>query len=134
MDKTLQLDIVTPDKLVLSERVEYVSVCGVEGYFGVLPGHVPMLASLDVGKLVYTVNGKRQKAFVSGGVADVAGDKVIILAESAELADNIDLARAMAAKRRAEERLASQADKVNMERARIALRRAMTRVQAHDER
>lgn len=128
MEKSLQLDIVTPDRVVLSEQVDYVSAPGVEGEFGVLPGHVPLLAALTIGCIGYTVNGKKQCAFVSGGFAEVSDNKVTILAESSELAANIDVARAMEAKQRAEGRLASKEENVNYERAHAALQRAVVRI------
>lgn len=128
MERSLQLDIVTPDKVVLSTQVDYVSAPGVEGEFGVLPGHVPLLAALTIGCVAYTLNGKKERAFVSGGFAEVSDDKVTILAESSELAENIDAARAMEARERAERRLAANAENVNHERARIALQRAVTRL------
>ena len=134
MDKNLQLDIVTPDRLVLSERVDYVSARGVKGDFGVLPGHIPMLVALSIGGLSYVVDGNRRAAFVNGGFAEVSGDKVTILAESAELADNIDLARAMESKRRAEQRLENKDAGLNMKRVEISLQRAMARIQIHDNR
>lgn len=128
MEKSLQLDIVTPDSVVLSEQVDYVSAPGVEGEFGVLPGHIPFLAALATGALSYTIGGQKYYAFVSGGFAEVSENKVTILAESAELAKDIDAARAMEAKKRAEARLAGQAENVNIERARAALQRAITRL------
>lgn len=128
MEKSLQLDIVTPDKVVLSEQVDYVSAPGVEGEFGVLPGHVPFLAALAIGCINYTAGGKKRAAFVSGGFAEVSDNKVTILAESSELADNIDVARAMEAKKRAEARLAAKEENVNNERAHAALQRAVTRI------
>ena len=134
MDHTLQLEIVTPDRLVLSERVDYVGACGVQGDFGVLPGHIPMLAALSVGGLAYTVDGKIGKAFVNGGVAEVQPGKVVILAESAELAENIDLVRAMASRRRAEERLEGKQESVNIQRATASLQRALSRIQICDSR
>jgi F-type H+-transporting ATPase subunit epsilon len=134
MDKTLQLDIVTPDKLVLSKQVEYVGVHGSEGDFGVLPGHVPLLSALAIGALYYTIDGKKKGAFVSGGFAEVSGGKVTILAESAELAEHIDLERAMEARTRAEKRLALQgqgAGDVDADRAHAALVRAINRLNVH---
>ena len=134
MGKTLQLEIATPDKLVLSEQVDYVGARGEEGDFGVLPGHIPMLAALSVGGLVYSVNGKHKKAFINGGVAEVLPEKVTILAESAELADCIDLARAKDAKNRAEKRLTGKKEDVNMHRASAALQRSLARIQVYDSR
>ncbi|MDR2051505.1 MAG: F0F1 ATP synthase subunit epsilon [Deltaproteobacteria bacterium] len=134
MDKTLQLDIVTPDRIVLSEQVDYVSAHGAEGDFGILPGHVPLLAVLSTGILSYTVKGNRKNAFVSGGFAEVHGDRVTILAESSELADNIDLARAREALSRAEKRLEHQEENVNMERAKASLHRAVMRINIYNSR
>jgi F-type H+-transporting ATPase subunit epsilon len=128
MEKSLQLDIVTPDRIVLSEQVDYVGAPGVEGEFGVLPGHVPLLAALTIGCIGYAINGKKQCAFVSGGFAEVSDNKVTILAESSELADNIDVARAMEARRRAEERLSAKDGNISEERARAALQRAIMRI------
>lgn len=131
MEKSLQLDIVTPDRVVLSEQVDYVSAPGVEGEFGVLPGHIPFLAALAVGCIGYTVAGKKQCAFVSGGFAEVSDNKVTVLAESSELGENIDVARAMEAKKRAEERLQSKESGMNVERANAALQRAVIRINIH---
>lgn len=128
MDKSLQLDIVTPDSVVLSEQVDYVCAPGVEGEFGVLPGHVPFLAALGIGIVGYTAGGKRHSAFVSGGFAEVSDNKVTILAESSELAENIDVARALEAKKRAEGRLSAKEESINHERARAAMQRAVTRL------
>lgn len=128
MEKSLTLDVVTPDKVVLSEQVDYVGAPGVEGEFGVLPGHVPLLAALTIGCLNYTVNGKKLCAFVSGGFAEVSNDKVTVMAESAELAESIDIARAEEARKRAEARLASHEENVNQERAHAALKRAVMRI------
>lgn len=128
MDKTLRLDIVTPDRVVVSETVDYVGVRGLEGDFGVLPGHASLLTALSVGVLHYSAQGGRKSVFISGGFAEVDRDKVTILAESAETAESIDLARAEAAKRRAEERLAAKDASLDMERAHISLQRAMTRI------
>lgn len=128
MAKTLHLDLVTPDKMVLSEAVEYISAPGVEGEFGVLPDHVSLLAALSVGALTYTLGGVKKHAFISGGFADVSNNKVTVLAESAELADNIDLARAEEARKRAERRLEKHSEDINVVRAQASLQRAMTRI------
>lgn len=134
MEKSLQLDIVTPDKVVLSEQADYVSAPGVEGEFGVLPNHIPLLAALSIGQLGYTVGGKKLQAFIGGGFAEVSDNKITILAESSELADSIDVARAMEAKKRAEERLQSNLDNINVSRAQAALQRAVTRIDIHNSR
>lgn len=128
MANTLQLDIVTPDNMVLSAAVEYVSAPGVEGEFGVLPGHSALLAALGVGCLGYVIDGVKKCAFVAGGFAEVLNDKITILAESSELAENIDEARAKEALKRAENRLHSHSEEVDVDRARAALSRAIMRV------
>ncbi len=125
---SLQLEIVTPDKLVLSESVDYVGAPGIEGEFGVLAGHIPFLSALAIGDLYYKKDGKTNHVFVAGGFAEVSSNKITILAESAETADCIDKARAEAAKRRAEERLAAKGEKVNYTRAQLSLQRAVCRL------
>ncbi len=132
MDKSLQLDIVTPDKLVLSTDVEYVGAPGHEGEFGVLPDHIPFLCALRIGNLYYKKNGKYNYVFLSGGFADVSNNKVTILAESAEKAEEIDLERARKAKERAEQRIAEQKDRFEYVRAQAALQRAMARMRARE--
>jgi F-type H+-transporting ATPase subunit epsilon len=124
----LDLQIVTPDRLVVQARVDEVQVPGSEGYFGVLPGHTPMLASLAVGELWYRQGQEKTYLAVASGFAEVLPDRVTILAKLAERADEIDAERAEAARHRAEERLANKAD-VDYERARAALAKALTRLQ-----
>jgi len=128
---SLQLDIVTPDQLVLSKQVEYVGAPGIEGEFGVLPGHVPFISALSIGALHYNVDKQTRYVFVSGGFAEISDNKVTILAESAEEANSIDHARAQKAQKRAEERLNQKADNVNSARAKAALSRATTRLSLH---
>lgn len=125
---SLQLDIVTPDQLVLSKEVEYVGAPGLEGEFGVLPGHIPFISALSIGGLHYKANGKTHYVFVSGGFAEVSNDKITILAESAEQADTIDFARAETARKRAEERLVKREENINITRATAALTRATVRL------
>lgn len=125
---SLQLDIVTPDHLVLSKEVDYVGAPGLEGEFGVLPGHVPFISALAIGGLYYKESGKTSFVFISGGFAEVSDNKITVLAESAEEAATIDLARAESARKRAEERLASHNENINVTRAMAALSRASTRI------
>ncbi len=129
MEKSLQLDIVTPDRVVFSQTVDYVSAPGIEGEFGVLPGHIPFLAALGTGCLRCKNGNSTQCIFVSGGFADVSDNKVTVLADASELAQDIDTSRAEAARRRAEERLVNHASDVNLVRAQASLRRAVTRLQ-----
>jgi F-type H+-transporting ATPase subunit epsilon len=124
----LDLQIVTPDRLVVQARVDEVQVPGSEGYFGVLPGHTPMLASLAVGELWYRQGQEKTYLAIASGFAEVLPDRVTILAKLAERADEIDAERAEAARHRAEERLTNKSD-VDYERARAALAKALTRLQ-----
>lgn len=128
MESKLRLDIVTPHGLVLSEDVDEVTATGTEGEFGVLPGHVPFVTTLKIGMLILKKDNKTEYVFVNSGYAEVSPDKVIILADSAERAEDIDIERALAAKKRAEERLA-QAEKYDFARAMAALERASIRIQ-----
>jgi F-type H+-transporting ATPase subunit epsilon len=123
----LDLQIVTPDRLVVKERVDEVQVPGSQGYFGVLPGHTPMLASLAVGELWYRQGQDRTYLAIASGFAEVLPDRVTILARLAERAEEIDVDRAEAARQRAEDRLTQKSD-VDFERARAALSKAMTRL------
>jgi F-type H+-transporting ATPase subunit epsilon len=125
----IRLDIVTPDRLVAHDSVTSVTIPGKDGYLGILPGHAPLLTELAAGELVYMREGTRQFLAVNWGFAEVLPDRVIVLAQSAERAEEIDVARAEKAKARAEERLKRFNDPaVDMERAREALRRAMARL------
>jgi F-type H+-transporting ATPase subunit epsilon len=127
MENKLRLDIVTPHGLVLSEDVDEVTVAGTEGEFGVLPGHVPFITTLKIGMLILRKDNKTEYVFVNSGYAEVSPDKIVILADSAERAEGIDVERALAAKKRAEERLA-QAEKYDFVRATAALERATIRI------
>src|SRR5262245_13016852 len=125
----LQLQIVSADRMLVNEQVDEVEIPGAEGYFGVLPGHTPLLAALHVGELWYR-QGKDVHYFsVAFGFAEVQPDRVTILAEVAERADEIDVKRAEAAKRRAEERMGRPAPDIDFERARIALMKSLIRIQ-----
>ena len=125
---SIELQIVTPDKLLVREQVDEVEIPGSEGYFGVLPGHTPLLASLAVGELWYRKGQEKTYVSIAFGFAEVLPTRVTILAQLAERAEEIDPARAEEARRRAEERLA-QAKNVDYERARAALAKALTRLQ-----
>ena len=125
----LTLEIVTPDRAITREQVDEVEIPGADGYFGVLPGHTPLLAMLQVGQLWYRKGQEKFYFAVSFGFAEVLPDRVTILAQVAERADDIDVARAEAAQRRAQERLTKPSADVDFERARIALVKAMTRLQ-----
>ena len=125
----LRLEIVTPDRAVVAEQVDEVEIPGDEGYFGVLPGHTPLLAMLKVGELWYRKGSERFYLSIAFGFAEVLPDRVTILAELAERPEEIDLARAEAARKRAEARLATPSPDVDFERARIALMKSLIRIQ-----
>ena len=126
---SLHLQIVSADRLLVNEQVEEMQIPGSEGYLGVLPGHTPLLTTLQVGQLWYRQGQEKHYLSIAFGFAEVQPDRVTILAQIAERADEIDLARAEAAKRRAEERLARPAVDMDYERARIAMLKALVRLQ-----
>ena len=125
----LELQIVTPDRLIVREQVDEVEIPGSEGYFGVLPGHTPMLAALAVGELWYRKGQEKTFLSIAFGFAEVLPDRVTILARLAERAEDIDIERAEAARKRAEERLAQPKSDLDYERARVALTKSMMRLQ-----
>lgn len=129
---TLRLEVVTPDNKVVDEDVEMVICPGSEGEFGLLPHHVSLLSALKLGGITYRVEGKDHHVFISGGFADMNNNICSILAESAEKAENIDKARAEAAKKRAEQRLAEKKDDLDAFRAEAALQRAIMRLHIAD--
>jgi F-type H+-transporting ATPase subunit epsilon len=104
----LTLELATPTRMVVAETVDEVVVPGSEGYFGVLPGHAPLLATLGIGELTYRIGREERHVAVAGGFAEVRNDKVIVLADTAELPQDIDRARAERARDRAEHRLAGR--------------------------
>ncbi|UTF50178.1 F0F1 ATP synthase subunit epsilon [Desulfomicrobium sp. ZS1] len=128
MAKTITLEIVTPDKMVLKEEVDYVGAPGINGEFGVLPNHIPFLSALGIGSLYYKLNGKKYYVFVAGGFAEVSPAKVTVLAEVAERAEDIDLERARRAQDRAEQRTKQQQEKLDHAAVQAALARALHRM------
>jgi F-type H+-transporting ATPase subunit epsilon len=126
---SLALEIVTPDRSIVSQQVDEVELPGADGYFGVLPGHTPLLSSLQVGELWYRTGQETHYLAVAFGFAEVLPDRVTVLAQIAERAQDIDVARAESAKKRAEERVASPHADMDFERARVALLKALTRLQ-----
>jgi F-type H+-transporting ATPase subunit epsilon len=126
----LTLEFVTPERAIVHEDVDEVELPGEEGFFGVLPGHAPLLAALKTGPMWYRQGGEKRFAFIGSGFAEVLPDRVSVLAEVAERAEDIDTQRAEAAKRRAEDRLSrTPVVDFDAERARIALLRSITRLQ-----
>jgi F-type H+-transporting ATPase subunit epsilon len=130
MAERLTLELATPTRMVVAETVDEVVVPGSEGYFGVLPGHAPLLATLGIGELTYRIGREERHVAVSGGFAEVRNDKVIVLADTAELPQDIDRARAERARDRAEQRLSARSqEETDYVRASAALARALTRIQ-----
>src|ERR671919_2746005 len=125
----INLQIVTPDRLIVREQVDEVQIPGSEGYFGVLPGHTPLLASLAVGELWYRKGSEKTYLSIAFGFAEVLPDRVTILARLAERAEEIDPERAEAARMRAEQRLSEPKAEVDYERARAALQKSLIRLQ-----
>ena len=126
---SLQLHIVSADRALVNERVDEVEIPGSEGYFGVLPGHTPLLALLGAGELWYRQGQEKHYLAIAFGFAEVLPEQVTILAQIAERADEIDTPRAEAAKKRAEERVAKPTTDIDFERARIAMLKALVRLQ-----
>jgi len=127
----LQLEVVTPDREVIHEAVDSASIPGKGGYLGILPGHAPLLSELQPGEMQYTRGKQKHFLALSAGFAEVLPDRIIILAETAERAEEIDLERAERSKQRAEDRLRKLSDpEIGMERGRASLERALARIQA----
>jgi F-type H+-transporting ATPase subunit epsilon len=127
----LRLSIITPNQTLIHEDVDYVSATGVEGEFGVLPGHAPLLAALCIGPLHFRIGDKAQYVFIGGGFLEVLDNKVTVLGEAAELAKDIDTERAGKARERAERRLSrrgADVEHVDEARAHAALSRAVVRM------
>ena len=124
----IDLQIVTPERLLVREQVDEVEIPGSEGYFGVLPGHTPMLASLAVGEMWYRKGQEKTYLALAFGFAEVLPDRVTILAHIAEIGHEIDVARAEAALKRAQAQ-AIQKEHVDYEQARLDLMKALTRLQ-----
>jgi F-type H+-transporting ATPase subunit epsilon len=128
-EKQLLLEVVTPDRMVLSTEAEVVVLPGAEGQFGVLPGHIPFLSALEIGEMYYKAGGKTEYLAVSGGFAEVTGEKVTIVAESAEVGREIDVERARRAAERAEKRIAAgKTAEIDWARAEAAMRRSLMRM------
>ncbi|WP_046212844.1 F0F1 ATP synthase subunit epsilon [Paenibacillus wulumuqiensis] len=127
---TFLLEIVTPERLVFSEQVDRLKATGIDGELGILAGHIPMVTPLKVAPLAFQAGKQRTTYAIQGGFLEVRADKVVVLADSAEKATEIDLDRARAAKERAERRLNNRSgqDHTDFRRAELALQRAMNRI------
>jgi F-type H+-transporting ATPase subunit epsilon len=129
MSDTLQLEIVTPEKVVVRDTAEEMQIPGKSGYLGVLPGHAPLITELAVGEISYRRGGDTHRLAVAWGFAEVLPDRVTILAETAEKASDIDVQRAEAAKRKAEQALASGTPDLDYAAEENALKRAEVRIE-----
>jgi F-type H+-transporting ATPase subunit epsilon len=126
---TTRLEIVTAERVVFSEDVDVVIAPGIEGQLGVLPNHAPLMTTLMPGELLVRRGGEEFSLAITGGFVEVRPDRIIILADAAERVEEIDIARAEEARRRAEERLKEPTDTVDLLRAEAALRRSLARLQ-----
>jgi F-type H+-transporting ATPase subunit epsilon len=128
--KRVTVEVVTPTRMVVRDEVEEVIAPGAEGYFGVLGGHLPFMSTLKSGELAYRKNGTWRYLAISWGYAEVLPQTVIILAEAAEKAEEIDIARAQRARDRAVERMAQSGDEsIDVLRAQVSLARALIRLE-----
>ena len=133
MENKLRLQIVTPYGLIFEDNVDEIAAAGSEGDFGVLPGHAPFLTGLKIGMLSYKKGTESGYVFINRGFAEIGPDNVVVLADSAEKAEDIDTERAKAAMMRAEERL-KKAEEIDFSRAEAALERATIRTQIAEKR
>jgi F-type H+-transporting ATPase subunit epsilon len=129
MADKLNLEVITPERLVLSEQVDEVVAPGLGGELGILPDHTPLISQLKTGVLSYRKGSENRRMHVSGGFVEVASDRVSVLSDVAEKPEEIDVGRAERAKERAERRLASRGEDVDFNRAELKLQRAMIRIQ-----
>jgi F-type H+-transporting ATPase subunit epsilon len=125
----IQLQIVSVDRSLVNETVDEVEIPGADGYFGVLPGHTPLLALLGAGELWYRQGQEKHFLLIAFGFAEVQPERVSILAQVAERADEVDVARAEAALKRAQARLATPSAEMDFERARVAMLKSLIRLQ-----
>jgi F-type H+-transporting ATPase subunit epsilon len=129
-EKKLHLKITTHERVVFDEDVEEISSKSTEGSFGVLPGHIPFMCALDIGVTKVTKDGKVQNFTIMGGIFQLQGDEALILTQQAEKAEEINVERALEAKKRAMERLENEEDNLDVQRAEVALAKAFARIKA----
>jgi F-type H+-transporting ATPase subunit epsilon len=131
---TFLLEIVTPERKLYAKEVNMVMVKGVDGELGILPNHIPLVTPLRIAPVTAKVGNSDEVIAVHGGFMEVRKDKVVILAETAELPGDIDIDRAKAAKERAENRLEQKRDEIDFRRAELALQRAANRIGVFERR
>jgi F-type H+-transporting ATPase subunit epsilon len=127
----LELEVVTPDRRVIAAEVDEVVLPSVDGYMGVLPGHAPLLAMLDIGEISYRTGKDHHYLAVAGGYAEVLRHRVSILAETSELAEEIDPDRARRSEDRARKELQSDPEEHALRLAEVRLKKALSRIQVH---
>jgi F-type H+-transporting ATPase subunit epsilon len=130
LPEKIHLEIVTPDKQLFSGSVDQVTVPSCRGYLGILPGHAPLLTELGIGEISYKIADKTEYLFCSSGFVEVLPARVVVLAQTAELASDIDTNRAEQARTRAEKRLTSKDPNQDFARAQLALMRSISRINA----
>jgi F-type H+-transporting ATPase subunit epsilon len=130
LPEKIHLEVVTPEKQLFSGPVDEVTVPSTVGYLGILPGHAPLLAELSIGEVSYKIGDRTDFLFCSWGFVEVLPDRVVVLAQNAELASDIDVKRAEEAKMRAEKNLGSKDSNIDFGRAELALLRAISRLNA----
>jgi F-type H+-transporting ATPase subunit epsilon len=130
LPEKIHLEVVTPEKQLFSGAVDSVTVPSTTGYMGILPGHAPLLAELGIGEVSYAIGDQTTFLFCSWGFVEVLPDRVVLLAQTAENASDIDEKRAEEAKSRAEKILASKDPNMDFQRAELALMRAVSRLNA----
>ena len=131
---TVRLDIVTAERVVFSEDVDILVAPGILGQLGILHHHTPLMTTLEPGELLVRKSGEEISMAISGGFLEVRPDRIIVLADAAERADEIDMARAEAAKSRAQQRLTQPAPEIDLAQAEAALRRALARLRVAGKR
>lgn len=132
MEKTLDLQVVTPERSVLTETIDALVIPAPKGYLGILPNHAPIITGLEPGMIKYHKSGTKKYLSVGGGFMEVSNNKITILADVAEMPGEINKARAQAAKERAQKRLKGNHEGIDVDRAELALKKAMARLRAAD--
>jgi F-type H+-transporting ATPase subunit epsilon len=130
MAEKIELEIVTPERRVVAEVVDSLVLPSQDGELGVLPGHAPLLCRLTIGQVAYKKDGKEEIIAISGGFAEILGERVSVLAETAEFSAEIDLDRAKQAQERAEPRTRLEQTEWDFPRAKLALQKATNRISA----
>ena len=130
----IKLEVVTVERVAFNGEVDIITVPGIDGELGILPHHTPLMTILMPGELIARKDGDEYILAISGGFLEIRPDRVIVLADAAERAEEIDIERAESAKKRAEERLSHPSSQVDMARAQAALQRAVTRIEVASRR